>query len=160
MLTKAIEEFVTALNPSQLNEMYTTLEKIIVDRKEEEAQKVLKENHEKWCGRVFKKDIIGKSGYTRYYKIVSEYASSENRVSVFTFYDWPRYEYIYSYKYATQMDHYLDAGKFNLFSFGLDTVLITDILNERMKEISISEYNTAFDAHCKALKEMKFEIKR
>ena len=99
---------------------------------------------------------------TKYYKVISPFASNTYRVSMLSFPSVPKMSLLTSFSLASGLNK-LD-GKIDLDSFKVEDVWVRTTRNpdntnaslfSHFKEISKEEWEEAFDNHCKVLKDLR-----
>jgi hypothetical protein len=137
-------------NNISATELKQALENMSKEEEEEEIKEIINSN-KKFVGRYFVKNNVKKSMFPpmkKYYKIISERAENEYRVSCLVFDEFPTYWFGYISHKSSVPGDYLNGS----FDFtGIKTESIMTININSLTEITEEEYNKALKKYIERL---------
>lgn len=141
------KEKIKNLDLKDLQSLYTIIKNQMEKIYREENLQIMKENDQAYSGKTYRRA-------NRYYKVISGYSKYKNKVECLIFDKKPILKKEENFNLLT--------GYLNSFSWYFSDLHIEDIMISNLKfydEITIEEWEEAFDYYCKKIKNLK-EVKK
>ena len=169
---ETIKALLSDLSPEEISELSKDISALSKNNIHKNIV-ALVESHKEYVGKCYilkgyssHNDMLaGKEpDVNKYFKIISERATNEYRMTALTFPEKPEYTFRpHLHKMYFPGDGF--CGKIALKGIDVEDVgfFCNDIhcggkIIDRFEEISLEEYNVAFDKYCEQLKELEFTI--